>query len=721
MDSLLNVGISNAVAAVVLALLAFAVDRVFRRPALSHIVWLLVLLKLVTPPLVHVPLLWPSEPVRPAVALPQELSAVEDADDSTPPRPTLVFPAVEPPLAVNYVTPAPVSWTPFVLGAWLAGSCLWWVVAAVRIARFRRLLRQAEDAPGEVRERVRRLAELMGLRRSPAAAFVPGALSPLLWAPGRKAYLLLPKALWERLDCDQRDSLLVHELAHLRRGDHWVRRLELLALGLYWWHPVAWWARHELQEAEERCCDGWVVRVLPGSAAAYASALVETVAFLSAVRPPVPLGASGGGRARHLKRRVTMILDGKTARPLGRLALVGVLVIGAVLLTLTPGSADPPAASPAEAKGRAVADQIPADLRFVVRRRAIAEQPPSSDQAVEDRQDSRTERTEPRAGNRRGPEAEAAREEVELLEAQLAVKKAQLEAAMVAVEAAKPPLQRAERLFKTNAIGVEDLEKAKVEVRSREMEVAIRSAELREPEVRLRQARRRLAALEGNAAAGEKKDTKPDESRRLNEIQKKLDELRQEIEALRKGRQSGSARPPQPASTPVTYSRQRAVEIANPLTREQREHASEVLLFASGDEGKSWDQVFRAKLGQDRFRFDTPADGRYWLQCLAADRDGGLAPASNVMLLVVDTKRPEITTTIGPLGGEQAIEWQIDEVNPDWKTFLLEARVGDKWKTLDAKPGLVGHQKLEPGTKAVRLRIKDLAGNEVVALQDPLP
>jgi beta-lactamase regulating signal transducer with metallopeptidase domain len=713
MDSLLNVGISNAVAAVVLALLAFAVDRVFRRPALSHIAWLLVLLKLVTPPLVQIPLPWPSEPVRPTVTLSQALAAVEDADDSKLPSPAVVFPAVERPPVINYVTPAAFSWTPFVLGAWLAGSCLWWVVAAVRIGRFERLLRQAEDGPGEVQERVRRLAGLMGLRRIPAVAFVPGALSPLLWAPGRTAHLLLPWTLWERLDGHQRDSLLVHELAHLRRGDHWVRRVELVALGLYWWHPVAWWARHELQEAEERCCDGWVVRVLPGSAAAYASALVETVAFLSAVRPAVPLGASGGGRARHLKRRVTMILDGKTARPLGRLALVGVLVISAVVLTLTPGSADSPASSLAEAKRRAVADQVPVDLRFVVKQSVIADQPRSPDLAVEDRKDSRTEKTEPRAENRRAAETEAAREEVELLEAQLAVKKAQLEAAMVAVEAAKPPLQRAERLFKSNAIGVEDLEKAKMEVRTREMEVVIRSAEMREPDVRLRQARRRLAVLEANAAAGEKKVTKPDESRRLNDIQKMLDELRKEIETLRKGRQSGSGLPA-PGNAPVTYSPQRAVEIANPLSREQREHASEVLMFASRDEGKSWDLEFRTKFPQDRFRFNAPADGRYWLQFLAANRDGGLTPASNVMLVVVDTKRPEITATMGPIGGELAIEWEIDEANPDWSTFLLEARVGDEWKTLDAKPGLVGHQKFDPDSKAVRLRIKDLAGHETV-------
>jgi beta-lactamase regulating signal transducer with metallopeptidase domain len=532
MDSLLNVGISNAIAAVVLALLAFAVDRVFRRPALSHCFWLLVLLKLVTPPVVHVPLPWPSEPVRPSVTVPQTVPAVEETDDSTPPSPTVVIPAVESPPVINYVTSAPVSWTPVVLGAWLAGSCLWWVVAAVRIGRFCQLLRQAEQAPDEVRECVRQLSERMGSRRSPGVVFVPGTVSPLLWAPGSKAHLLLPNALWERLDGHQRDSLLVHELAHLQRCDYWVRRLELVALGLYWWHPVAWWARHELQEAEERCCDGWVVRVLPGSAAAYASALVETVAFLSAVRPAVPFGASGGGRARHLKRRVTMILDGKTARPLGRLALVVVLGIGAVLLTLTPGGAEPPASSEslAEAKRRALADQVPPGVRFVTKLDMVAKQPLSAREKA-DRQQTGLEEAEPKT--RSGKDAEAAREEIALSEAKLAVKKAQLDAAIVALEGARRSLQRTETMFKRNAIGAEDFEKARVEVETREMDLKIRLAESLEPELRLEQARARLAALRAKAT-GERTDVKPAELREVNEIPKRIDELRREIESLRK-------------------------------------------------------------------------------------------------------------------------------------------------------------------------------------------
>jgi beta-lactamase regulating signal transducer with metallopeptidase domain len=57
--------------------------------------------------------------------------------------------------------------------------------------------------------------------------------------------------------------------------------LELAVLAIYWWCPLAWWARRELQRAEEECCDPWVLAILPESARAYALALVEAVDFLS--------------------------------------------------------------------------------------------------------------------------------------------------------------------------------------------------------------------------------------------------------------------------------------------------------------------------------------------------------------------------------------------------------------------------------------------------------
>src|SRR5438128_1279081 len=56
---LVQVGLSNVLVAAVLALVAVIVGRVARRPALTHALWLLVLVKLITPPLLLVPVPWP--------------------------------------------------------------------------------------------------------------------------------------------------------------------------------------------------------------------------------------------------------------------------------------------------------------------------------------------------------------------------------------------------------------------------------------------------------------------------------------------------------------------------------------------------------------------------------------------------------------------------------------------------------------------------------------
>src|SRR4051794_11973420 len=52
MESLLSIVLGNAVVATLLALVAVGAGRLVRRPALTHGLWLLVLLKLLTPPLV---------------------------------------------------------------------------------------------------------------------------------------------------------------------------------------------------------------------------------------------------------------------------------------------------------------------------------------------------------------------------------------------------------------------------------------------------------------------------------------------------------------------------------------------------------------------------------------------------------------------------------------------------------------------------------------------
>jgi bla regulator protein BlaR1 len=549
MQSFLSLALSNALLATVLALLAAVVTRVCRRPVVRHALWLLVLLKLITPPLFPLSVAWPrseenespaAEPPQAVVVLPSESDSSEPFEsesgrDARAPESEpnvrdarlIVSPPSSPPL-IDY-------WIPALFVVWLGGALTWWTVVAARLGQFQRCIRQTSRAPVEVQEQSRRTAKLLGLRRCPPVVFVSAPLSPMLWALGLSPRLLLPEELWHKLTAEQQDTLLAHELAHLRRGDHWVRRLELVVLGLYWWHPVVWWARRRLQEAEEECCDALVVAVLPDAAPAYASALVETVTFLSQTRPAVLVGTSGAGQVPLLKRRLTMILSETPSRKPSRIAFWSVLGLGALLLPLAPQAARTEALE--EPKQKETEDQIgsPIQTQFAALLKA---QNLSQGQEVFRPQDCAAchkvatlqnhdfhgmsdswrhahdeiirlakELAQSREAAKRSPaasepdrtqEIEKLQDEIELLKVQVRLKEATVEGAKQTLKEYQVRLANYEQVKKNapGSIPNDTIQELWLMVITNQSKLRVNEAELQESLVRIKQAERRLARLQ---------------------------------------------------------------------------------------------------------------------------------------------------------------------------------------------------------------------------------
>lgn len=355
METLVGWVLPNAAIATALALPAFLVQSRWKRPALAHALWVLVLLKLVTPPLWQVPMAWavvsagdlaPASPGGDVpVALPEgdwgdpesfEYILVDEDElaGSWPEEEQELEAGIEREEAAAIPPLAAIPWRPILSGAWLAGLMVWTVVVARNLFMLWGLLRRGGPADKATKERVEYWSSAMGLRSAPEVIAVEGAVSPMLWALGRRARLILPRELWVDLTCEQRDALLIHELAHYKRRDHWVRLLELVATGAFWWLPTVWWARRRLRAAEEQCCDAWVVSVLKGSERAYATALLDTLDFLARTpKADAPLlAASGMGQFHDLQGRISMILHGKSPRALSALGRAGVLGLSLAML-----------------------------------------------------------------------------------------------------------------------------------------------------------------------------------------------------------------------------------------------------------------------------------------------------------------------------------------------------------------------------------------------------
>jgi beta-lactamase regulating signal transducer with metallopeptidase domain len=530
MDTLVHLGLLNAVLATLLALLAAAARWLRFRPALVHALWLLVLLKLLTPPFVAVPVTWwprsdpesaplPAEeqrlsepPDEDSFTTPPEAQAVTDlphsAEDGARPNPNTMPDAsaaagtsdmgaepVRSPAGGEASTPVIVSegstWEQIIGALWLTGSVLWWTVAGARLVRFRMSLRSAWQVPPALQERAERLAAQLGLARCPRVYLLPAPIMPLLWAVAGRPCLLLPAVLWARLSPVQQETLLAHELAHLRRGDPWVRRLELVVLGLYWWHPLVWWARHELQEAEDQCCDAWVLWALPAATETYATTLLETVAYLSPLRPALPVGASGVGRTYSLRRRLTMIFQGTTPRALSWSAVAILLVCGTALLPLGPTWGQDRQSGPSD-------DTAPVASRPAAGTSVAAQQAtPASSTKISGTVVSSD------AGLASSPSAphdiEEAKDAVELIQVQLEGKKAELREARALVDQSRRQIDRLSKLRAQGGVSEEEVDQVRTELAVREARLHAKEAQIKEAEVRLRQANRWLSRLQGGA------------------------------------------------------------------------------------------------------------------------------------------------------------------------------------------------------------------------------
>ena len=71
--------------------------------------------------------------------------------------------------------------------------------------------------------------------------------------------------------------VLVHELLHIRRGDLFTGAAQSLVQCLWWFHPAVWFANRMLSRDAERCCDEQVLAELGCGPAEYARCLLSVI------------------------------------------------------------------------------------------------------------------------------------------------------------------------------------------------------------------------------------------------------------------------------------------------------------------------------------------------------------------------------------------------------------------------------------------------------------
>jgi beta-lactamase regulating signal transducer with metallopeptidase domain/thiol-disulfide isomerase/thioredoxin len=377
----------NLLLVVLLCAIVWLVSR-FRwlreRPALCHVLWLLVLIKLVTPPLIPLRVLPAARAELRSESGSESQSLARQADNAGGGHlgaPALDVGSISPPVETPHsaVHPAaaataktstavgPVSeiglpgW-PALLGAVLACSLLisaFILLIAVRqFVRVRRLLRAGVGSPGRAGDSLRTLAPLFGGRAEPRLVMIEESIAPMLWAEPGGTAIVLSRQIVDTLEDDELQSVIAHELAHYTRRDHWTNVFGFVVTSLFWWNPCAWLARREMRNAAEACCDALVVGRLPDSRRMYARTLLKIVDFVTSDRPISPTLAVTFGEGRSLRRRIAMVAN-KNVKSYISPTGWALVAVAALALLLSPARAQKSPEQPTSAPNVAT-DEKPA-------------------------------------------------------------------------------------------------------------------------------------------------------------------------------------------------------------------------------------------------------------------------------------------------------------------------------------------------------------------------
>jgi beta-lactamase regulating signal transducer with metallopeptidase domain len=215
------------------------------------------------------------------------------------------------PLRSGHATGALISWWSTVktrVHPWLAQIVLVWL-AGVMVVAVRpmlswhtvRRLKRAGVSPvaGVVQSVLQRTAARLRLTRA-----VQVLESTLVHTPVVLGYfrpvILLPMCLLTDLPGAQLESILAHELAHIRRHDYLVNLLQAVVETLFFYHPAVWWLSRQIRNERENCCDD-VAMATVGNRADYGRALLA-IEELRARSTALSVAARGGSLLARIRR-----------------------------------------------------------------------------------------------------------------------------------------------------------------------------------------------------------------------------------------------------------------------------------------------------------------------------------------------------------------------------------------------------------------------------------
>jgi TonB family protein len=298
-----------------------------RSAAARHMVWTAAAAALVALPLLTVAL--PALRVRVANAVLPADSGIVFRAAAKVPEPGGAVAAKQAPAGRTPATAVPargIDGKSALMLLWMAGIAAGFLQMLAALAMLWRTRRAARVSPDQGAADA--LASRLGIAHQVQVLETPSGM-PMTFGVLRPTVLLPQEArAWSD---ERRRVVLLHELAHVLRGDAVTHLLARTALVLHWWNPLAWTMWREFLKERERATDDLVLGT-GATASNYAGHLLE-IARTMQMRPASAAAGVAMARRSQLEGRLLAILDRRTARgQQGRAATVGAVVLAIAII-----------------------------------------------------------------------------------------------------------------------------------------------------------------------------------------------------------------------------------------------------------------------------------------------------------------------------------------------------------------------------------------------------
>ena len=147
-----------------------------------------------------------------------------------------------------------------------------------------------------------------------------------------KPYILIPLGSLAGIPADQVETILLHELAHIRRNDFFLNLIQSFIEIVLFYHPATWWISSVIRNEREYCCDR-IVLDNSGEKLNYIKALL----MLSEKKESVPVNAvAATGSEKSILERIKIMANMKR-KGLNRMdkltsALMSLVVIAGIIM-----------------------------------------------------------------------------------------------------------------------------------------------------------------------------------------------------------------------------------------------------------------------------------------------------------------------------------------------------------------------------------------------------